>query len=205
MLEVQQLRYGYEQTMMFDGLSFALNQGNWVQLTGPNGAGKTTLLRMLSGLTMPWEGHIRWKGQSIFKSRLAYHKDMAYSGHLHALKPEFTVLENLAFAQHLWGGTFTTPKNPETLLKCVGLDRFKTALCRSLSSGQKKRLSLASTVIKNTCLWLLDEPLTSLDMDGKKHFEHLMKQHLEQGGMVALSTHDPVNLSGGHSIEIRDL
>lgn len=201
MLEIQKLRFGYGETTLFDALSFTLKPGEWLQLKGPNGAGKTTLLKILAGLTTPGSGQIYWKGSSIFKSRLAYCQDMVYNGHLLAIKPTLTILENLEFAKSLWGSAFSL-KAQEILLEHLGLDRFKKTLCRNLSSGQKKRVSLATAVVKNACLWLFDEPLTSLDAQGKRYFEELIKQHLTQGGMVVLSTHDLVQLTGGYSLEI---
>lgn len=187
--------------MLFDAVSFVLNRGEWLQLKGPNGAGKTTLLKILAGLTAPSGGQIYWKGNSIFNSRLAYCQEMAYNGHLLAIKSTLTVLENLEFAKALWGSDYSL-KAQELLLECFGLNRFKKTLCRNLSSGQKKRVSLATAVIKNARLWLFDEPLTSLDTQGKRYFEDLMKRHLEQSGIMVLSTHDPVQVAGGYSLEI---
>lgn len=201
MLEVQKLMFGYGETTLFDAVSFVLNPGEWLQLLGPNGAGKTTLLKILAGLTAPSHGQIYWKGNSIFKSRLAYCQEMIYNGHLLAIKQTLTVQENLEFSRALWESTFSL-KAQENLLEQLGLERYKNTLCRNLSSGQKKRVSLAASVIKNACLWLFDEPLTSLDTQGKRYFENLMKDHLEQGGIVVLSTHDPVQLAGGYSLEI---
>lgn len=201
MLETRELSFGYGETMLFDAVSFMLNPGEWLQLVGPNGVGKTTLLKILAGLTTPCGGQIYWKGSSISKTRLAYCQEMIYNGHLLAIKQTLTVQENLEFARALWGSVFS-PKAQENLLEQLGLGRFKKTLCRNLSSGQKKRVSLATAVIKNACLWLFDEPLTSLDTQGKRYFEDLMKHHLEQGGIVVLSTHDPIQLTGGYFLEI---
>lgn len=186
MLEVKNLSYKH----LFDKLSFSLSSGEWLQIVGQNGAGKTTLLKMLNGLIAPTEGQVHWSGKSI-----------AYNGHLHALKSTLTVFENLLFARDLWNSV-VSHETMHALLKNMNLTDFENKFCGHLSSGQKKRLSLATMVVKNACLWFLDEPLTSLDTEGKRYFTELMKQHLKQGGMVMLSTHDPICLGGGYTLEI---
>lgn len=186
MLEVKALSYN----PLFDKLSFSLVPGEWLQIVGQNGAGKTTLLKILVGLMTPTSGQVHRNGKSF-----------AYHGHLHALKATLTVFENVFFARDLWK-SHASNEAIHVLLKNMNLVGLENKLCMHLSSGQKKRLSLATAIIKNADVWILDEPLTALDTPGKEYVRAVIQQHLKRNGMVILSTHDPIDLDRGYTLEI---
>lgn len=85
--------------VVLDGLSFAVAPGEALILRGPNGAGKSTPLRALAGLLTPRRGEIRLGGVSQARDADGYAEELAYAGHLDAIKPQLTVAENLDF----WG------------------------------------------------------------------------------------------------------
>lgn len=186
MLQVKNLSYN----PLFEKLSFSLAPGEWLQIMGQNGAGKTTLLKILVGLITPTSGQVHWNGKSL-----------AYNGHLHALKSTLTVFENVFFARDLWKSNASN-EAIHVLLKNMNLVGFENTLCAHLSSGQRKRLSLVTVIIKNVAVWILDEPLTALDTAGKRYFTEIIQQHLNQDGIVILSTHDPIGLERGYTLEI---
>lgn len=143
-------------------------------VTGPNGAGKTTLLRLLAGILRPSEGSVE-------------RAPCAFAGHLPAIKADFTCRENLDFASIFAGNRDRA--GVEQALARVGLRRLASRPARTLSAGQKKRLSLARLLVSPAPLWLLDEPYASLDSAGAVMVDKLLLEHLAEGGGVVLSTH----------------
>ena len=122
-LEAQQLRCERGDRLLFEGLDFQLSPGQVLQVEGANGSGKTSLLRMLCGLSLPTEGDIRWRGQSLQEDRAAYLEQVAYVGHNHGIKGELTALENLRFARSL--GSAANGVDLEDALQRLGLAGFR--------------------------------------------------------------------------------
>ena len=85
-LEIQQLEAIRRDNLLFQELSFIVNQGELVQIDGENGCGKSTLLRMIAGLSLPSEGDVLWQGKSIKDQRLEFQQQLTYSGHLNGIK-----------------------------------------------------------------------------------------------------------------------
>ncbi|MDP2904133.1 MAG: cytochrome c biogenesis heme-transporting ATPase CcmA [Methylovulum sp.] len=180
-----------DDRVLFSDLTFALDVGQVLLLEGKNGSGKTSLLRILCGFREPDAGRVCWCGASINDSQ--YHADMAYIGHLDGIKKELTVLENLNVALAL-GQTGLYPL--ANALARVQLAGYEDVLVQALSAGQKRRLSLARLLVTKNRLWILDEPFTSLDKQGIKLTETLMTEHTASGGLVVLTSHHDLNLSG---------
>jgi heme exporter protein A len=174
---------------LFENLSFSLSSGQILLLEGKNGSGKTSLLRILCGFREPDAGEIRWCDQTI--SSADYYHHMAYVGHLEGLKKELTVVENLKMALALSrpGKMSIT----EALTK-VHLQGYDETLVQALSAGQKRRLSLARLLMTDAVLWILDEPLTSLDKQGIDLIESIMIEHVQQQGMIVLTSHHDLTL-----------
>lgn len=189
-LEVKNLACERGGRLLFSNLSFSLNPGAVLVIEGRNGAGKTTLLRMLAGLRSIEDGVVSFDGLSIEQLADAYYQQMAYLGHLNAVKYDLTVSENLKFAQQL----STVVSNIDDALHKVGLDGYQDTLSRHLSAGQKRKLALARLLCIHKRLWILDEPFTSLDKSSIAMFEGLIHEHVSQGGMVIITTHHPINL-----------
>jgi heme exporter protein A len=177
---------------LFSGLSFRLESGQALVVAGRNGSGKTTLLRTLSGMTMPDEGSIRWCGNDIYRLGSEYHACTAYVGHRDGNKLDLTPLENLAFVRSL--GDPNPDVDAQAALATVKLAGFEDVPTRNLSAGQQRRLALARLLITRAPLWILDEPFTSLDTHGIAIVEELSHNHLVNGGMLAVTSHHPVNL-----------
>ena len=189
-LEVKNLACERGGRLLFSNISFSLNPGAVLVIEGRNGAGKTTLLRMLAGLRSIEDGVVSFDGLSIEQLADAYYQQMAYLGHLNAVKYDLTVSENLKFAQQL----STVVSNIDDALHKVGLDGYQDTLSRHLSAGQKRKLALARLLCIHKRLWILDEPFTSLDKSSIAMFEDLIHEHVSQGGMVIITTHHPINL-----------
>lgn len=189
MLQVQNLTLWRGTTCLFERLSFRIPVGSALVLRGPNGAGKTTLLRVLCGLTRPQDGEILWEGQEGV-SRLR--GLVAYGGHQPALNADLTVTQNLVFYARLAEGT----GNWGNLVATLGLGRCSDLEVRHLSAGQKRRAGLARVLMSGMPLWLLDEPFTNLDTDGRRLVEQRIDAHLATGGIAVVAAHDAIHLAG---------
>lgn len=174
-------------------LSLAAADGQLVHLRGANGAGKTSLLRALAGLAVPDGGEIRLDGRSVSRSMNHWRASICYVGHSDGIKRELTPYENLRLASRLLADP---PGNERAALKRVGLARHADRLCGELSAGQRRRVALARLVVSRARIWLLDEPLVSLDRSGAGLLEALLREHLEGGGIAVVATHQPIDFSG---------
>jgi heme exporter protein A len=201
MLEVSNLACSRGDHPLFSGLSFSLSAGELMQVKGPNGSGKTSLLRTLCGFLRPDEGEIRWEGQNVRELDEEYFAHLVYLGHHNAIKDELNALENLRISAGLSGIELS---NTEAIaaLRRMGLRGRETLPVRVLSQGQRRRVALARLLIGDAPLWVLDEPLTALDVGAVALIQELIGEHLARDGMVIFTTHQPLAVDG---VETRGL
>ncbi len=189
MLQVNNLIAVRDERVLFEDLSFEVKAGELVQIEGRNGTGKTTLLRIITGLAEQDDGEVLWRQTPIQRCREEFHQELLYLGHDTGIKRELTAYENLRF--YLLIHQKKEPSRDvllEALLK-VGLAGREDVPVAQLSAGQQRRVALARLWLSNQSLWILDEPLTAIDKHGVKVLETLFLQHVKQGGMVLLTTH----------------
>ncbi len=194
-LSVHDLACARGERLLFKGMNFTLEAGELLLVQGGNGQGKTSLLRLLTGLARPEHGEVHWCGETITRQRETYHAAMCYLGHANGVKDDLNPLENLRFADGLQGRAFDAAKAVATL-KNLGLERCLDLPCRVLSFGQRRRVALSALLLAGVTLWILDEPLTGLDVHAVALMETLIRDHLAAGGMVVATTHQALNLEG---------
>ncbi len=179
---------------LFEGVSMRLSPGQLLRVTGVNGAGKTSLLRSLCGLMTPSDGKVLWQGADVDKLRDEYNRQLIYVGHATALKDDLSATENLQTSSTL-GGSSVTASAAQQALAQAGLKGRERVPARNLSQGQRRRVALARLVLGSAAtLWILDEPFNALDTAATDWLLGLITQHLAQGGMVVLTSHQPVAL-----------
>lgn len=186
---------------LFAGLDLAVGPGEWLHVQGENGAGKTSLLRILSSLSPPAEGEIRWCGQPIQALAEEYRREMLFLGHHGAVKEELTPLENLMLAAQL-DGTALAEVEALTALARFGLRGREDLAVRFLSAGQKRRVLLARLAVRKATLWILDEPFTALDVKAVDMLSGLIEGHIASGGMAILTSHQSMPLPNGRVLKI---
>jgi len=187
---------GYK--LLFENLSFELNSGEVLKVSGPNGSGKTSLMKILAGLSSFETGSIDYDDTKINSER--YNLDFLYLGHLAALSPELSCLENLKYTMRL--GNDSLDLDFSDALKKVGLEKFENELVGKLSAGQKKRIALSLLFITQSKVWLLDEPFSALDSKAIKIIETRVEDHCNSGGICILTTHQECNIKNLKEISL---
>ncbi len=195
LLSVHNLACARGERTLFKAMNFSVGTGELLLVQGGNGQGKTSLLRLLTGLARPEEGEVRWRGQPIQKNREAFHAEMIYLGHANGVKDDLNPVENLRFAEGLQGRAFEEER-AVAILRRLGLSRCLDLPCRVLSFGQRRRVALSALLLADAGLWILDEPLTGLDVHAVALMEGLIRDHLAAGGLCVATTHQALNLEG---------
>jgi heme exporter protein A len=188
---------------LFGGVSFRLAPGGLIWIQGSNGSGKTTLLRTLCGLTQAMAGEVRWRGETIQTLGEDYRRELSYLGHANGLKEDLSALENLRIAAQLAG----QPVSREVCVEALqgsGLAGREHLPVKFLSQGQRRRAALARLRLAHPrTLWLLDEPFNALDTRAVADMRHIMESHLARGGMIALTTHQDVDIQAADTQTLR--
>ncbi len=179
---------------LFRGLNFSVRAGELIEVRGTNGSGKTSLLRILCGLAQPAEGEVRWAGKNIRSMGEEYFGEIAYVGHQNGVKDELTAVENLRIAGGIAGRT-VGQKEAEEMLEYFGLAKERHLPARFLSAGQRRRVALARLRASRARLWILDEVLTSLDTTAAELSCRFISEHLSNGGIAIMATHQDLNIS----------
>ena len=196
MLEVRDLACARGDQSLFAGLGFGVGPGEVLWVEGPNGAGKTTLLRILAGLATPDSGEVLWRGEGGRAGREARAREGLWVGHLDALKDDLSVAENLRFHAAL-AELDQAPDQVDAALAAVGLDDRSHLPVRVLSRGQRRRTALARLrLAARRPLWILDEPFAALDSASVEGLAATVAGHARAGGLVVLTTHQPVDFPG---------
>ncbi len=178
---------------LFRDLGFALNPGELLLLEGQNGCGKTSLMRALAGLIEFEAGEIQWNGEPVREQRQAFHGAIVWMAHRTGLKSDLTLVENLHFENKLRP---SSGANFDEVLERLGIERLKRLPVRSLSAGQQRRVALARMLLSEATLWLMDEPVTNLDRDGRKLVVTLVNEHLARDGMCIMAAHQDIEIEG---------
>lgn len=187
MLEIRGLTKRYGPVTALDGATFTARRGRLVGFLGPNGAGKTTTMRCIFGLATPDEGEVRWDGAAIdAKRRLRF----GYMPEQRGLYPRMRVADQLAyFGQHHGLSGRDARARGMAWLERFGLaDRAKAKL-EDLSHGNQQRVQLATALVHDPELLVLDEPFSGLDPIGIATMSEVLRERAAAGVGVVFSSH----------------
>ena len=187
---VDRLQFERDDQNTFEPINLTVDRGEILQIEGANGVGKTTLLRLLTSALQPTSGSILYQGKDIRRVRYEYLADILYIGHQPGLKMTLTAEENLS-----WMSPATCSGDDiRAALAEVGLRSYEDVPCYRLSAGQHRRVALARLLVSTATLWYLDEPFTAIDKQGVATLQALMRNHVDAGGCLLLSTHQDLAL-----------
>ena len=181
---------------VFAGIGFSVASGEILAITGRNGAGKSSLLRTVVGLVRVAQGQLTLEGGD---PELSIAEQAHYLGHQDALKPALSVGENLRFWTGFFGGKGAAI---EPALAAVGLDGLAELPAAYLSAGQRRRLSIARLIAVKRPIWLLDEPMSTLDAAAQQALTGFMGTHLSGGGLILAATHGPLGVAATRELRL---
>lgn len=192
----------YGGKRLFGGISAQVRPGECLAITGPNGAGKSTLLRTVAGLERPTGGAVRlYRAECLLQGA---ERQQAVG----MITPEMNLYgllsarENLEFFCRL--RRLSTAGIPDALER-VGLTPSAERPVAEFSTGMRQRLKWAVLLNSAAQLWLLDEPFSNLDADGRTRLETVLQGALQQGVMVLLATNEERELAyAGQSLNVAD-
>ena len=185
-------RMGEVEVAAVDGMTFDIEQGEFVVVVGPSGSGKTTLLNMLGGMDSCTSGTIRLDGREISsfsEKELTFYRrlDIGFVFQFYNLVQNLTAFENVELASQIC----PDPLDAATVLRQVGLERRLDNFPSQLSGGEQQRVAIARALAKNPKLLLADEPTGALDYKtGKAILKLLQDTCAETGKTVVLITHN---------------
>ncbi len=187
---------------VFDHVDFLLDNGAALVLRGPNGSGKSSLLRLAAGLLPTAAGALLWDGAPIAGAPEAHRARLTYVGHLDAVKPAFTVVENLSFWAAMSLHASATDEALADALSRFALQGLADIPARLLSAGERRRVALARLALSDAPLWLLDEPTAALDAAGSAALNALMVHHLARRGLIIVATHVDLGLAEATTLDL---
>jgi putative ABC transport system ATP-binding protein len=215
-LEVRNIRKGYKlgkiQVPALRGITFNVNQGEFLAIFGPSGSGKSTLLHLMGGLDRPDEGEILIDGsnlQDLHDNELAELrlKKIGFVFQFFNLLPRLTALRNVELPLTVAGlPEKEALEKAEEMLKLMGLEARFDHRPSELSGGEQQRVAMARALINDPKIVLADEPTGNLDTKtGWELVELMRKLNKEKGQTFVMITHDPhIAETADHMIHLRD-
>jgi ABC-2 type transport system ATP-binding protein len=172
------------------GLDLTVRAGEFYALLGPNGAGKTTTLRMVVGLLRPDAGSISLAGIDALADPVAAKQITAWISDEPMIYDKLTPLEYLAFVAGLWGiDPAQAQVRAHDLIDWLGLAPHAHERCEGFSKGMRQKVALAGALVHDPRVIILDEPLTGLDAGSARQVKSVLRERVNAGGTVIMSTH----------------
>lgn len=196
-LEVDNIRKEYGSLVAVNDVSFSVDKGQVVGLIGPNGAGKTTLLRILATVLRPTNGTANSLGYDLTKQYLRIRKFIAFLPDFFNLYNDLTLIECLEFFAQAYGTeTHLIPQKINQVLDYVDLQDKRKDLIRHLSRGMVQRMGVATLLVREPELFLLDEPASGLDPKARIQLRRVLSKLSAEGKTIIISSHILAELSG---------
>ncbi len=176
---------------MLKDFSLTVNDGEMVSLLGPSGSGKSTLLKLITGIEKPDSGDVQFDGQSVLKIP-PNKREAVFMFQKAYLFPFLNVEENIGFGLKVKGSSPEAIRSEVSLmLDLIGLPGIQKRAPGQLSGGEQQRVALARALVTRPKLFLLDEPLSSLDSEARMNLQQAIRKIQQKMGVTTiLVTHD---------------
>ncbi|NRQ37405.1 ABC transporter ATP-binding protein [Nonomuraea sp. NN258] len=188
-VEVVDLTQQFGSVLAVDRLSPSVPPGMFYGIVGPNGAGKTTSLMAICGLREPTSGSIRIAGHDLRTDREAALAQLGVMMDGLSLPERLTATEILRYSAGLRGLDDGWQARAGDLLEILGLDAVPRTLIVEYSTGMRKKIGLALALLHRPRVLVLDEPFEAIDPVSARSIEQVLKQYVDAGGTVLLSSH----------------
>ena len=189
MIETIKLTKAFKDKTVVEDVDLYLDHGESVGLLGPNGAGKSTTISMISTLLKPTSGDVKLDGKSVLNDPGELRKVLGIVPQEISLYQELSAYENLKF----FGRIYRVPKDQlesriQETLEMVGLKDRQKDLIRTFSGGMKRRVNIATALLHNPKILILDEPTVGIDPQSRNYILEMVRQLNEQSGTTVLYT-----------------
>lgn len=190
MLKLESLSKKFNSFTAVDNINICLNKGELFGFLGPNGAGKTTTIKMIVGLFKPTEGSIYIDGVNISTNNIEAKRKIGYIPDQPYLYDKLTGKEFLLFC----GGLFDVDKNKlkqkiEELIELLKIENWLNKRTEEYSQGMRQRISIASALLHDPPLVVIDEPMIGLDPQSTHIIKNVFKEYVKSGRSIFMSTH----------------
>ncbi|MEO0068598.1 MAG: ABC transporter ATP-binding protein [candidate division WOR-3 bacterium] len=195
-IEIEEIRFGYRDRVLFDRFSLTIEQGEFFGVIGPNGSGKSTLLRLIAGILKPQGGRIKLLGKDLNRlSRRQIARVCALVPQESFFAFEWTVEEVVMMGRNPFLGTFAQPKaldweRVEEVMAQTGVIGLRDKSINSISTGEKQRVIVARALAQEPEVILLDEATSHLDLFHQLAIIRILLQLKNQGKTVVFVSHD---------------
>ncbi len=207
-------RRGSENIPALDGVSLKIRRGEFVSFTGPSGSGKTTLINILGCLDNASSGSLALAGRTIFSENQNLSEAeltrirrsvFGYIFQKFYLLPTLTVLENIVLP-HTFFRKEGAAKDPQEILRSLGLEKRIHHLPGQLSGGEMQRVAIARALVNNPDILLADEPTGNLDSKRSQEIGEVIRMLNQKEGLTVLLVTHNLGLAelAGRTIELRD-
>lgn len=167
-------------------ISAQFSNGNVVGIIGENGSGKSTLLKLVATILKPTSGKITYNQKDIFENRKIYRNLVSFISEDSSFLPELSAKNNLEYFSKM----FSSHIKIEDVASRVKIENLMNFKPKDLSKGQRQRLSIAISLLKNPEIVLLDEPAEGLDFETKEIVKEIIKEYKDDNKIVLYVTHD---------------
>ena len=186
---------------IFENINLSLTSGNITILKGKNGSGKTTLLKTILNIIEPSFGSIYWKGKLLKKNLYDFYNHVTYIADKTSSLTKLTVKDNI----NIWNKIFLSNINNsqiEIALKTLKLENYLNHKVGTLSLGETKKLEFLRLIIENKKVWILDEPLSSLDDDTVELIKQTFEDHVTKEGSIIFSSYQNPGIDVSEEINL---
>lgn len=199
MIEMKDVSYAYKNIKALNNINMNVSAGESIAFIGPNGSGKSTLIKMINGIISPDTGTYIFDGEKITSKKLennlfskAFHKKIGFVFQNSEVQLFCSnVYDEIAFGPRQMGISEDEVKTRvNDCMKLLDIEKLKDRQPYHLSGGEKKKVSIASVLVLNPEVLVLDEPMNDLDPKTKRYFKELIINLNNAGKTILCSTHD---------------